>query len=62
VEAVLADQVDAGRVVTHRLVTDAHLLALARRHGVRLATLDRGVVQIAGPSARDAVLVPAQPS
>jgi predicted nucleic acid-binding protein len=48
--------------VTHRLVTDAHLLALARRHGVRLATLDRGVVQIAGPSARDAVLVPAQPS
>ena len=59
-EAVLAGQVDAGRVVTHRLVTDAHPLALARRHGVRLATLDREAVQIVGAGACDVVLVRAQ--
>jgi uncharacterized protein len=27
----------------HRQVTDAHLLALARRHGLRLVTFDRGI-------------------
>jgi toxin-antitoxin system PIN domain toxin len=48
----------AGRVVSHRLVTDAHLLALARRHGARLATLDRGVAAMAGPQADDVVLIP----
>jgi hypothetical protein len=37
------DQVDTARVLTYRMVTDAHLLALARRHGACLATLDRGV-------------------
>lgn len=31
------------QVVTHRAVTDAHLVALARRHDARLVTLDRGV-------------------
>jgi uncharacterized protein len=48
----------SGRVVTHRLVTDAHLLALARRHGARLVTLDRGVAAMAGHEASDVVLVP----
>lgn len=48
----------AERVVTHRLVTDAHLLALARRHGARLVTLDRGVAAMAGHEASDVVLVP----
>lgn len=48
-----------GRVVSHRLVTDAHLLALARRHGARLATLDRGVAAMAGGAADDVVLIPA---
>ena len=48
----------AERVVTHRLVTDAHLLALARRHGARLVTLDRGVATMAGHEASDVVLVP----
>lgn len=50
--------VEAGRVVTHRLVSDAHLLAVARRHGVRLATLDRGLKAVAGRQSDDVVLVP----
>lgn len=32
----------------HRRVTDAHLLALARRHAARLATFDAGVHALAG--------------
>jgi toxin-antitoxin system PIN domain toxin len=51
-------RVDATRVVSYRLVTDAHLLALARHHGARLATLDRGVKALAGEGADDVVLVP----
>jgi toxin-antitoxin system PIN domain toxin len=47
------------RLVGHRQVTDAHLLALARRHGARLATLDRAMTTMAGQGARDVVLVPA---
>ncbi|SNS61551.1 hypothetical protein SAMN06893096_105298 [Geodermatophilus pulveris] len=35
--------VDLRGVVGHRQVTDAHLAALARAHGGRLATLDRGL-------------------
>jgi predicted nucleic acid-binding protein len=31
----------------HRQVTDAHLLTLARRRGVRLVTFDRGVLTLA---------------
>ncbi len=52
-EYVLGD-----RIVTHGLVTDAHLLALARRHGARLATLDRGVKALGGGSDEHVVLVP----
>lgn len=52
------DQALAGRLVGHRQVTDAHLLALARRHGARLATLDRAIGSMAGPGAKDVVLVP----
>jgi uncharacterized protein len=48
----------AGRIVGHRQVTDAHLLALARRHGARLATLDRAVTALAGDGASGVVLVP----
>lgn len=60
VELVTGDgRVNAGRIIGHRLVTDAHLLAVARQHGARLATFDRGVVQLAGTGARDVVLVPA---
>ncbi len=50
--------VPAGRIVGHRQVTDAHLLAVARRHKARLATLDRAVVTLAGRDPTDVVLVP----
>lgn len=43
-------------VATYRQITDAHLLAVARRHGARLATLDRGVAALA--RGADLVLVP----
>ncbi len=45
------------RVAGHRQVTDAHLLALALRRGGVLATLDRGLAELAGPSERDSVEV-----
>jgi uncharacterized protein len=48
----------AGRIVGHRQVTDAHLLALARRHRARLATLDRAVTTLAGEDSSVVVLVP----
>ena len=35
------------RLGSHAQVTDAHLLALAIRHGGRLATFDRGLVDLA---------------
>lgn len=53
---VLGEYVEGTRVATHRQVTDAHLLALARRHGARLATFDRAVGRLAGGD--DVVLVP----
>jgi len=49
--------VDPVRLVGHRQVTDAHLLALTRRHRGRLATLDRGVVDLAGDDAPGRVAV-----
>ncbi|HYA45037.1 MAG TPA: TA system VapC family ribonuclease toxin [Acidimicrobiales bacterium] len=48
-------------VAVHGLVMDAHLLALARRHGARLATLDRGLVALAASRPQDVVLVPTGP-
>lgn len=53
---VVSDQLPAQRIATHRQVTDAHLVALARRHGARLATLDRGIAALAPQS--DVVLIP----
>lgn len=49
------------RLAGHRQLTDAYLLGLAIRHGGRLATLDRAVLDLAAPdsAARAAVeLVP----
>lgn len=58
VEAVFGDGgFGVSRVVTYRLVTDAHLLALARRHGARLVTLDREVAALAGPDRDEVVVV-----
>jgi hypothetical protein len=37
------------RVVGHQQVTDAHLIALAIRHGGRLATFDRGLAAVVPP-------------
>lgn len=60
VECVIGEsQALASRVVGFRQVTDAHLLAVARLHGARLATLDRGVAAMAGDPGKDIVLVPA---
>lgn len=49
--------VEAARLVGYRQVGDAHLLALARRHHGRLATLDRGVADLAGRDAATRVTV-----
>lgn len=48
----LADDVspvdpDVPRIAGHRQVTDAHLLTLARRRGVRLVTFDANIVALA---------------
>ena len=56
VPLVVGPHLAAERVATYRQVSDAHLLALARRHGARLATIDRGVSALAGGD--DLVLVP----
>ena len=47
------------RLVGYRQVTDAHLLALALRHGGRIATLDAGLRQVvpAGTVANEVVCV-----
>lgn len=39
---------DVPALAGHRQVTDAHLLTLARRHGVRLVTFDAGVLALSG--------------
>ncbi|MEZ5143197.1 MAG: TA system VapC family ribonuclease toxin [Acidimicrobiales bacterium] len=41
-------------VIGHRQVTDAYLVALARHHGSRIATLDRGLAALHG---EDVVLI-----
>jgi len=38
---------DVPPIAGHRQVTDAHLLTLARRRGVRLVTFDRGLLGLA---------------
>jgi len=39
---------DVPHLVGHRQVSDAHLLTLARRHGMRLTTFDGGVHVLGG--------------
>lgn len=60
----LADEVsvtdhDVPRLSGHRQVTDAHLLTLARRQGVRLVTFDAGIVELAGGASDDVELLAA---
>lgn len=40
------DAIRLDGVLGHRQITDAYLAALARRHGGRLATLDRGLAAL----------------
>ncbi len=40
------------RLVGHRQVTDAHLIGIARRHGVAVATLDRAMATLGGDDVR----------
>ena len=47
-----------GRLVGHRQVTDAHLLTLAIRRGERLATFDRGVLDLEPASSTAVELIP----
>ncbi|MFN2568155.1 MAG: TA system VapC family ribonuclease toxin [Candidatus Dormibacteria bacterium] len=56
VPLLVGDHLDGARIATHRQVTDAHLLALARRHGGRLVTLDRALAALS--RGEDVVLVP----
>ncbi len=48
---------DVPRLNGHRQVTDAHLLALARRHELRIVTFDAGLADLAG--GRDVELLTA---
>jgi len=54
-----SDFIDEKKLLGHRQITDAHLLAVALRHGGRIATLDRGITNLvpAPHSAREAVCV-----
>lgn len=52
----LADP-DVPRIAGHRQVTDAQLLTLARRHGIRLVTFDRALVTLS--EGRDVELLTA---
>jgi len=49
------------RGVGHRQLTDVYLLGLARRHGGRLATFDRGIPlrAVAGAKPEDLEVIPA---
>jgi predicted nucleic acid-binding protein len=56
VALVVGDHLDADQIVSYRHVTDAHLLAVARRHRAVLATLDRGMAALG--RGQDVVVVP----
>ena len=56
-QAVVGEPPEPPRLATHSLVTDAHLLALARRHDARLVTFDRGVAAMAGHAPVEDVLL-----
>lgn len=50
-------RVDAGRLLTHKQITDSYLLALAIAHGGKLATLDRRLSTAAVYGGRTGLLV-----
>lgn len=56
VDLVTSEVVRSAPVVGHRQVTDVHLVALAVRHGGRLATLDRSIADAVHPDHRSAIV------
>jgi predicted nucleic acid-binding protein len=63
----LADDVsitddDVPRLAGHRQVTDAHLLTLARRRGMRLVTFDVAIVELGGERSDVELLAAAPPT
>ena len=50
VDDVSMTDADVPPLVGHRQVTDAHLLTVARRHGVQVVTFDGGVRARGGPN------------
>jgi len=56
VDDVSITERDVPRMVGHRQVTDAHLIALARRARTRVVTFDAGVLALGG--AEDVELLP----
>jgi len=57
VSIVSSKHVARRKLMGHRQVTDAHLLALAIAHAGVLATFDRGIVEIVPDSANAATTV-----
>ncbi len=47
-----SDFISAQRIIGHRQVTDAHLVALTLRQQGRLATFDKGVAQVVPPTVK----------
>jgi hypothetical protein len=47
-DAIPYDAAHLAGVIGHRQVTDAYLVALARHHGGRVATLDKGLAALHG--------------
>jgi hypothetical protein len=47
------------QIPSHQKVTDVYLLGVARRHGGRLATLDRSIpfAAVSGASSQDILIV-----
>jgi predicted nucleic acid-binding protein len=50
VETVSSEEFSSIALTGHRQVTDAHLLALSKRHDGKLATFDRGISTLLGSS------------
>ena len=57
VEMVVGPEWQDSKMLGHRSVADAHLLALARRDGAALATLDAGLVRLAGDRPQDVLVL-----
>lgn len=58
VSLAVSAEVPRARLMSYSQVTDAHLLALARQHGGRIATFDRSFTTLAGADdGKDVVLL-----